>query len=37
MTRLEEGEVWPAAPLLFIAMAVECHERDPRGRKPGCV
>jgi hypothetical protein len=32
MTRLEEGEVWPAAPLLFIALAVECHERDP-GRK----
>ena len=33
MTRLEEGEVWPAAPLLFIAMAVECHERDPARKK----
>lgn len=33
MTRLEEGEVWRAAPRLFIDMAVERHERDPERRK----
>jgi hypothetical protein len=33
MTQLEEGEIWPAAPLLFIALAVECHERDPARKK----
>jgi hypothetical protein len=29
MTRIVEGEVWPAAPGLFLAMAVECYQRDP--------
>ena len=33
MTHLREGEVWPAAPWLFIDMAVECHERDPNRQK----
>jgi hypothetical protein len=33
MTRLEEGQVWRAAPRLFIDMAVERHERDPEHRK----
>ena len=33
MTRLEEGQVWRAAPRLFIEMAVERHERDPEHRK----
>ena len=33
MTRIRQGEAWPAAPLLFIAMAVECCERDPEGQK----
>ena len=34
MTQIHEGEVWPAAPSLFVGMAVECHERDPQHRKP---
>ena len=34
MTHLREGEVWPAAPWLFIDMAVECHQRDPSARRP---
>ena len=33
MTRLEEGQLWRAAPRLFIDMAVERHERDPERRK----
>ena len=33
MTAIEEGEVWPAAPSLFLGMAVECHERDPNRQK----
>ena len=33
MTRIKEGEVWRAAPLLFIEMAVERHERDPERHK----
>jgi hypothetical protein len=34
MTQIVEGEVWRAAPSLFLGMAVECHERDPEHRKP---
>lgn len=34
MTQILEGEVWPAAPSLFLGLAVECHERDPDRRKP---
>jgi len=34
MTQIREGEVWPAAPRLFLGMAVECYERDPNRRKP---
>jgi hypothetical protein len=34
MTQIREGEVWHAAPSLFLGMAVECYERDPRHRKP---
>jgi len=33
MTRIRQGEVWPAAPSLFLAMAVECFERDPDKQK----
>ncbi len=33
MTHLREGEVWPAAPWLFLDMAVECHQRDPNRQK----
>lgn len=33
MTQIEQGEIWPAAPSLFIAMAVECYQRDPRRQK----
>lgn len=34
LTRIEEGEVWPATPLLFLDMAVACHERDSQRQKP---
>ena len=34
MTRFAEGEPLPAAPLLFLDMAVECHLRDPTHQKP---
>jgi hypothetical protein len=38
MTRILEGEVWPAAPLLFVEMAVECSERAPhRGKTVVCL
>ena len=33
MTGIREGELWPAAPLLFIDMAVECAQRDPKRQK----
>jgi hypothetical protein len=33
MTAIEEGEVWPAAPSLFLGMAVERHLRDPSHQK----
>jgi hypothetical protein len=33
MTRIKQGEAWPAAPLLFIAMAFECCERDAKRQK----
>lgn len=34
MTQIRDGEVWHAAPNLFVGMAVECYERDPSRRKP---
>ena len=34
MTTIREGEAWPAAPMLFLEMAVACHERDPERQKP---
>ena len=33
MTQIKEGEVWRAAPLLFVDMAVERHVRDPKRRR----
>jgi len=33
MTCVREGEVWSAAPGLFLAMAVERHTRDPNRQK----
>lgn len=33
MTRIRQGVAWPATPLLFIAMAVECCLRDPNRQK----
>jgi len=33
MTTIRKGEVWPGTPLLFIDMAVACHERDPDRQK----
>jgi hypothetical protein len=33
MTSIHEGEVWPATPLLFLDMAVECQRRDPKHKK----
>ncbi len=33
MTRIRQGEVWSAAPLLFIEMAMERHQRDPERQK----
>lgn len=34
MTRFVEGEPLPAAPTLFLDMAVECYLRDPTHEKP---
>jgi hypothetical protein len=34
MTRFVEGELLPAAPTLFMDMAVECYLRDPAHQKP---
>lgn len=34
MTHIRQGETWPAAPLLFVEMAVECSQRDPHRQKP---
>jgi len=34
MTRFVEGELLPAAPELFVAMAVECYLRNPKYEKP---
>jgi hypothetical protein len=34
MTRFVEGEPLPAAPTLFLEMAVECYLRDPTHEKP---
>ncbi len=33
MTKIRESEVWPATPLLFVDMALACHERDPDRQK----
>ena len=33
LTTIEKGEVWPGVPLLFLEMAVACHQRDPEHRK----
>jgi len=33
MTRIAEGKVWLAAPLLFLSMMMECHLRNPLGVK----
>ena len=33
MTRIAEGKVWLAAPLLFLSMMMECHLRNPAGKK----
>jgi hypothetical protein len=33
MTRIAEGKVWLAAPLLFLSMMMECHLRNPAGVK----
>ena len=34
MTTIRQGEAWPAAPMLFLEMALACHERDPERQKP---
>jgi len=34
MTTIRQGEAWPGAPMLFLEMAVACHERDPKRQKP---
>jgi hypothetical protein len=34
MTRWAEGEALPAAPRLFLDMAVECYFRNPKYKKP---
>jgi hypothetical protein len=34
MTQFVEGELLPAAPTLFLDMAVECYLRDPTRQKP---
>ena len=34
MTRFVEGEPLPAAPTLFLEMAVECYLRNPKHKKP---
>ena len=36
MTRFEEGTPLPAAPMLFLDMAVECYLRNPTYEKP-CI
>jgi hypothetical protein len=36
MTRFEEGTPLPAAPMLFLDMAVECYMRNPTYEKP-CI
>jgi hypothetical protein len=34
MTKFVEGELLPAAPELFLGMAVECYQRNPHYHKP---
>jgi hypothetical protein len=34
MTTIRQGEAWPGAPMLFLEMALACHERDPQRQKP---
>jgi hypothetical protein len=36
MTQFLEGELLPAAPMLFLEMMVECYRRDPTNKKP-CI
>jgi len=36
MTRFAEGELLPAAPMLFLEMMMECYQRDPTNKKP-CI
>ena len=33
MTRIAEGKVWLAAPMLFLSIMMECHLRNPAGKK----
>jgi len=33
MTRIAEGKVWLAAPMLFLSMMMACHLRNPAGKK----
>jgi hypothetical protein len=33
MTRIAEGKVWLAAPMLFLGMMMECYLRNPAGAK----
>jgi hypothetical protein len=34
MTTIRQGEAWPGTPMLFLEMALACHERDPQRHKP---
>jgi hypothetical protein len=34
MTTIRQGEAWPGTPMLFLEMALACHERDPKRQKP---
>jgi hypothetical protein len=34
MTTIRQGEAWPATPMLFLEMALACHERDLERQKP---
>jgi hypothetical protein len=36
MTQFLEGELLPAAPMLFLEMMTECYRRDPKDEKP-CI
>jgi hypothetical protein len=34
MTAIRQGKAWPATPMLFLEMALACHQRDPERQKP---